>query len=62
MTSEQKHGKRLTARSELESAMRDFINTCEDCAFGAQEIADDVGDVLCDASERAIIFETTTIQ
>ncbi len=49
------------ARIVLNDAMGQFIQAAEKVGKGAQEIAEDVNDSLCDASNREIMFANTDI-
>lgn len=58
----QKYARMADAASQIESAIDNFIRAARDLGDDNQEIADTVADRLCDASDRDIIIEDTTIK
>lgn len=52
---------RATHRTALESALRDYMGSARACDMSEVDIMDDIADIICDASDRAIILADTSI-
>lgn len=50
------------ARMALESAIEDYWKAAGDIGLGAQQIADDVGDALYNATDGAAKYDSTTLE
>jgi len=57
MSTAKKEEERFDVRSQLETLMEEYVGKCDACAMSNQETADDITDVLCDASGRRIILD-----
>lgn len=52
---------RARARMVLDTAMADYIEAARAAGHDDDGIADEIGDSLCDASNREIILQSTVI-
>lgn len=61
MSTQQEH-EYMEARESLNHAMTNFIRAAELIGASLNNVASDVGDSLCDASERRIVLTSTDIK
>ena len=62
MSEAQEQEKRFGIRSNLQSVLDDYVKQCYVCEMSGQEIAEDVADVLYDASDKMILIEDVLVQ